>query len=198
VILWLLGCSEFVLHEPPPVPPADPPADDPDADYGDPPDWSTCTEGWFGQYFNLSGDDPAVEPAAVPTNMEAQDWWEDSSLAFRRFDASLDAGSNWWPVDEGLAGDPDYFAARWTAWVRVTSGGTMDVVAGADTIAWVWLNREQVAVVQGDAQTLEIPVSPGQFPMEVRFAQLYAGESGLRFRIAGGDVQLCYPDFAGG
>lgn len=196
-MIWLFACSEFVIREAPPVPPADPPADDPDADEGDPPDWSTCTEGWFGQYYNLEADDPAVEPEDAPTDMNALDVWTDDRVAFRRFDASLDLGSNWWPVDEGLELDPDYFAGRWNAWGRVTDGGAVTVVLGADTVAWLRVNREEVAVVSGEAQTIDLPLSPGQFPIELRFAQLWEGASGLRFRVASGDLQLCYPDFGG-
>jgi hypothetical protein len=196
-MIWLLGCSEFALHEPPPVPPADPPADDPDADEGDPPDWSTCTEGWFGQYYNVEADDPSVEPEEAPQDMDALGVWTDDRVADRRFDASLDFGSNWWPVDEGLEEDPDYFAGRWNAWARVTDGGSLDVVLGAETVAWLRVNRDEVAVVSGEARTVSVAVSPGQFPIELRFAQLWQGESALRFRIASGDVQLCYPDFGG-
>jgi hypothetical protein len=57
-VLLLFACSEFALNNPPPVPPAEPPDPDPDADFGEPPDWSTCSAGWFGQYYNLPADHP--------------------------------------------------------------------------------------------------------------------------------------------
>ena len=169
-VLLLFACSEFALNNPPPVPPAEPPDPDPDADFGEPPDWSTCSAGWFGQYYNLPADHP-------------------------------DLGANWWPVDEGIEGDPDYFAARWTAWLRVTTAGAMPVVLGAETVAWLSVNNVEVARVADDelgATTVDVQVASGQFPIELRFGQLRAGASGLRFRIADGDdVQLCYPDFSG-
>ncbi|MFN7143309.1 MAG: hypothetical protein ACK4YP_06000 [Myxococcota bacterium] len=207
----LAGCSEFVLREPPNVAPADPPPDDPDADFGEPPDWSTCSAGWFGQYFNLPSDHPDLEPdrdgadtaaPALPATPDGLDWWDADRLAHRRYDASLDAGANWWPVDEGLEGDPAYFAGRWTAWLRVTGGGTMDVVLGAETVAWLSVNHQVVARADDTADEglqstrVIVPVTTGQFPVELRFGQLRAATSGLRFRIAGGDVQLCYPDFS--
>ena len=74
---------------------------------------------------------------------------------------------------------------------------SLDVVLGAETVAWLRVNRDEVAVVSGEARTVSVAVSPGQFPIELRFAQLWQGESALRFRIASGDVQLCYPDFGG-
>lgn len=195
LFLGTLGCSEFTLHEPPVVPPVDPPEEDPDADEGDPPDWSTCQEGWHGQYFNVEADDPDVEPEEAPADMGDLEMWEDAALAFRRFDPSLDWGDNWWPVDEGLADDPAYFAARWNAWLRVTDGNTLQLVLGADTTAWLKVNREEVAVVSGDAEVVEIDVSPGQFPIELRFVQLREAESGLRFRLVSEDAEICYPEY---
>jgi hypothetical protein len=200
-VLLLFACSEFALNNPPPVPPAEPPDPDPDADFGEPPDWSTCSAGWFGQYYNLPADHPDLEPDAAPVTTTDLDWWDDTHLATRRFDGSLDLGANWWPVDEGIEGDPDYFAARWTAWLRVTTAGAMPVVLGAETVAWLSVNNVEVARVADDelgATSVDVQVSSGQFPIELRFGQLRAGASGLRFRIADGDdVQLCYPDFSG-
>lgn len=213
-LLLLVACSEFVLREAPVVPPADPPADDPDAAFGDPPDWSTCSSGWYGQYYNLPGDHPDVEPpldadtsgeADVPA-MDELDWWADDRLAFRRYDPSLDFGANWWPVEQGIEGDPAYFSTRWTAWMRVTSGSTIEVVLGAQSVAWLEFDGEPVLEVTSadagqdslDAQVYEVPVRSGQFPVELRFGQLEAGASGFRFRIVSGDAVLCYPDFSGG
>ncbi|MDP2308986.1 MAG: hypothetical protein Q8P18_23385 [Pseudomonadota bacterium] len=207
-LLFLWSCSEFVLRESPVVPPADPPADDPDAAFGDPPDWSTCSSGWYGQYYNLPGDHPDLEPdplVADVSDMDDVDWWEADRLAFRRYDPSLDFGSNWWPVEQGIEGDPAYFATRWTAWMRVTSGSTVDIVMGAQSVAWLEFDGEPVAEVPlaesaqeaMDAQVYTLPVRAGQFPVELRFGQLEAGASGFRFRIVSGDAVLCYPDFSG-
>ncbi|MFZ5481777.1 MAG: hypothetical protein ACOZNI_33760 [Myxococcota bacterium] len=193
MIVALIGCSEFAIRKEPEPPPADPPERDPDAAFGDPPDWTTCEAAWFGQYFNLS-----EPPEDVPDGAEDSALWE--TRAFSRRDTSLDHGASWWPVDEGLAGDPDYFTARWTAWLRVTGGDTMEVVLGAQTVAWLLVDGEEVLRVEG-AEGLEvgsytIPVETGQFPIELRFAQLVEGESGLRFRIAGLEGAWCYPDFS--
>ncbi|MES2645177.1 MAG: hypothetical protein V4850_37160 [Myxococcota bacterium] len=210
-LLLLAACSEFVLRKPPVVPPADPPADDPDAAFGDPPDWSTCSSGWYGQYYNLPGDHPDLEPAAtadtgaadVPA-MDDVDWWADDHLAFRRYDPSLDFGANWWPVEQGIEGDPAYFATRWTAWMRVTSGSSIDVVLGAQSVAWLEIDGEPAVEVSSaeagtlDAQVYTVPVRAGQFPVELRFGQLEAGASGFRFRVVSGDAVLCYPDFSAG
>ena len=66
---------------------------------------------------------------------------------------------------------------------------------GADTTAWLKVNREEVAVASGEAGTFEIDVSPGQFPVELRFVQLREAESGLRFRVVSEDAEICYPEY---
>lgn len=204
MILLLAACNEFVLREPPVVPPAEPPAEDPDAAFGEPPDWSTCSSGWYGQYYNLPAGHADLEPADGVPAVDDLDWWRDDRLAFRRYDPSLDFGANWWPVEEGFEGDPAYFATRWTAWMRVTGGSSIDVVLGARTVAWMYVDGEIVAeIAPTEAESFEspvvsVPVRSGQVPVELRFGQLEADASGFRFRIASGEAELCYPDFSGG
>jgi hypothetical protein len=201
ILAILAACSEFRVNQAPPVPPADPPADEGDQSFGDPPDWASCADGWYGQYYNLPADHPDVEPdpdAPMP-DLADRDWWDGERRSFTRFDPSLDFGSGWWPLDDGIDGDPAYFAVRWTGWLRVLSGNSIDVVLGARTDAWILIDGDVVAAVGGadggDAQLLSLPISPGQMTIDIRFGQLDAAESGFRFRIAGGDVAQCYPDF---
>lgn len=203
MILLLLACNEFTVQPGAPVPPAEPPGLDPDADVGDPPDWADCAEGWYGQYYNLPADHPDVAPAddaPVPDDPEALDWWDPERVAFRRFDGTLDVGANWYPVDEGLAGDPDHFAVRWTAWMRAWSGTTLAFVLGSADDAWVMVDGQVVAALPGvhpfEPQSFTAALPAGQYPVDIRFAQRAGEASGFRFRVTGGDVSICYPDFA--
>ena len=190
MILALLACSEFALQPPDPTPPADPPAVDPDADFGQPPDWSTCSPGWFGQYFNPIEDLP-TEPPSSPEELDA---WSD--LSFRRFDTSLELGGSWWPVDDGYAGDPATFGVRWTGWMRASRAGPASFVLGAADVVWLAVDGEWMA--RSDASEPEvhaIEVETGQFRVELRFAQLGGDTSSLRFRAVSPDVELCPPRF---
>ena len=112
------GCGrEDGIGNAPPPPPEQPPEDD---GRGNAPDWNNCFQGWIGTYSNLSIDHPHVNPRPAeepaPTDPTQLDWWSDPS--FEQFDATLDYGQNWWPVDEGFEGDPAYFAVHWQAWIR--------------------------------------------------------------------------------
>lgn len=199
---WLLpllaGCQEFSLHEPPPVEPAEPPGSQ-QGDFGDPPNWQDCFGGFHANYSNLTVDHPDVEPdpeAAPPDDPKALDWWARSS--YERYDGSLDFGGNWWPVDEGLAGDPAYFAVRWRAWIRAWSSGDVEFLVGASDDVWVLVNGEPVVARPGigpyEPETYTVRLNSGQYPIEVLYAHR-SGPSGFRFRVVDGDVSICYPNF---
>ena len=196
----LAGCNEYSLREPPPVPPAEPPGDDP-ADVGAPPDWQNCFEGFHGEYSNLSVDHPDVEPRRgdpeASEDPDDLDWWDEPS--FQRFDASLDMGTGWYPVDDGLQADPAYFAVRWRGWIRAWSGTSLQFTLGSADDAWVSIDGDVVAALPGirdfEPQVFDVPLSAGQYPIEIRYAHR-AGDSGFRFRATGGDVTICYPEWS--
>lgn len=201
--LWmaLVGCQEYQLYEPPVVPPAQPPAAADDG-LGGPPDWQDCTQGFLGRYSNLTVDHPDVEPGEdpmPPAELEALDWWD--TVAFTRYDASLDFGQGWWPVDEGLIDDPAYFSAHWVAWLRAWDDTEIEFILGSQDDSWVILDETELASIPGVhdyAQgTFVVNIDSGQYPLQVFYAHR-AAESGLRFRVLSGDVSLCYPDFTDG
>lgn len=198
------ACSpEFTVQSGPKVPPAEPPGDDPD-DLGSPPDWQNCPQGWRGQYSNLSINNPDVTPRPLDdppsTDPHALDWWDRS--AFEKFDPTLDFGTNWWPVDEGLEGDPAYFAVYWHAWLRAWSGTTMELLLGSADDAWVYVDGDPIAENPGihdlERQTYSVSLGAGVYPIEVWFAHRGSASSGMSLRIVSGDVSVCYPEFDDG
>ena len=199
MIFLLLGCSDYRVYTPPPEPVAAPPGQEADALFGQPPDWDTCSQGWFGQYQNLQDDvllDPEVEP-----DPDLVDWWDTSRRAFLRDDASLEFGDAWWPVDQGIAGDPAYFSVRWTGWLRVWDKGAITLVLGASTDVFVYINEKlQLSLTnqtEFEPQAYDLNLEAGQFPFEIRFAQRDAAASAFRFRVATDKATECYPDFSG-
>lgn len=198
----LLACSENRLHAPEPPPPAEPPGETIDA-FGNAPDWATCGEAYYGQYYNLSDNSDALEvgddgPAVV--DPDAVDWWDDGGRAFDRADTSLVMGSSWWPVDEGLSGDPENFAVRWTAWARAEQTGDVVFALTAATDAWVKLGDDEIAQVEAapeaESATFTVSVRSGVYPLDIHFAQRVPRESAFRFRVVSGAMVVCYPDFA--
>lgn len=204
----LAACTEYRVHPPAPVPPADPPGTELDA-FGDPPDWTTCSEAYLGQYYNLDAENPEViaettdtgEPELGPIDVDQTGLWDDQDLAYQRYDTSLVFGENWWPVDQDLAEDPSYFSVRWTAWLRARDSDGMQIALGATTDGLVLLDDQVIASVEGSLdyapQTLDISLRSGVYPLDVRMAHRAGGNAGFRFRVVSGDVNICYPDFSG-
>jgi len=201
LLALLAACSEYRVDHGPKTQPVDPAAAPLD-EQGSPPDWQTCRGGYYGLYFNLSGNDPRVGPDAdpAPADPSGLDWWSRDDLAFQRYDPSIDFGDNWWPVDEGLQDDPRYFTTEWTAWVRVWSRTDMRVLLGAADDAWVLVDDEVVASVADspdlEASGIDVRMSPGQYPVKILFAHRNAMAASFRFRVTDGDVTFCYPDFS--
>lgn len=197
VLLSLLACQDYTLRDPPLVPVATPPGE-PSDERGAPPNWQNCLEGYLGEYSNLTIDHPDVEPERIDLALDpdALDWWD--TPRFQRFDAGLDFGANWWPVDDGLAGDPAYFSARWRAWIRAWSNTTVRFTYGSADDAWILVNDEIVFADPGVKdfvpETREFSLGSGQYPLEVRFAHR-SGQSGFRFRVLSGDVSICYGQY---
>ena len=198
--LWLIACSEYAVSTASPVDVAEPPgsADD---DWGDAPDWNDCTGGWAGAYYNHQPDHPDMEPdddAPPPEDFEGLDWWSDDYVAFERFDPSVDHGQNWWPVDEGYADDPSYFAARWNGWLRVYEDTTVPFIWASSDDAWMVLNGDVVAALPGvkefDSEEFVLELEGGQYQVELRYAHR-ADESGFSWRAASDDVKVCHPEY---
>lgn len=191
----LVGCQEYrVRNEGQPV--ADPPGEEGDL-LGDPPDWNSCPQGLQGYYYNLTGVHPYVIEGR--DGAPIADLFADADRAFDRYDPSLEWGENWWPVDDGLEGDPEAFSVRWVGWIRGWDDSTLTMVLGATDDAQVLIDGEVVAEVNGSA-TL-IPnyythyLDGGVYPFEVRYAHR-TGTSGMRFRLTQGDASICVPSYS--
>lgn len=194
----LAGCSEYTVRDAPPVGVADPPGST--DEYGDPPDWAVCPSGWIGRYTNIPESHPDFAPAAnhePSSDRGALDWWDDEYLAFERYDASLDHGAGWWPVDEGIAGDPAYFAVHFRTWIKVSEAGPAAFVFGAADDAWIDVDGVTLLAQPGikdfESQTIELDLATGQFPLEIWFAHR-EGESGLSVRSLSEHVEICAPE----
>ena len=218
LVSLLMGCSDYNVRKQDPVPPAPPPQAEVTEDIGNPPDWADCTAGYLGHYYNLTSshpdlqrviDEPDEDTGSTDTastgsevydgiDPDSLDWWDEDKLSFERFDASLDQGANWWPVDEGLASDPSYFAGRWTAWVRFEQDAEVSFVLGANTDVWVYVNNQLIGY-NTDNEDFEPEVytrqfQTGQYPLEILYAHR-SGTSAMRFRFLDDHVTVCYPDF---
>jgi hypothetical protein len=203
MLLLLAACSDYQIYTPDEPKPLDPPDDEVDI-WGEPPgNFEDCYEGFVGIYGNLPSDHPDVEVEPLPEGERPAlgdlDWWDGSYTAFTRYDASIDWGANWWPVDSGLADDPRYFSARWLGWMRVFRRGTFTFVLGGQQDAWLIIDDEVVATVReaDELEVLQVPfeLTAGIKRVEVRYAHRRGDASGFRFRLDHDDTVICYPEY---
>jgi len=204
--LGLSACTETGLTRGRLPDPAEPTERELDL-WGTPPsDWNDCYNGLRGIYYNMSDEHPDVEAFLADRDPEGElpgvdelDWW-DGSATFQRYDATADFGPNWWPVDGGFSGDPQYFAARWVGWLRVTRRNQdHDFVVGAASDMWVKLD-DDVLVQMNDVEDFETEVQThrldsGVYRLDIRYAHRLGQQNGFRFRVASEDVIICYPEF---
>ena len=197
-MFFLIACSDYHVYEAPPVPPAEPLGTDAD-NHGDPPDWTDCWAGYLGQYYNLPSNHVDMDIEKSVGELDTLDWWSESYHVWEGWDASLDFGENWWPVDDGLAGDPAYFAVQWTSWLRAHDDVSLEVTFGAATDGWLLVDGDIVFSTLGSnafaPETIGWALDAGQYPIEIRMAQRGGRESGFRFRVLSGDVEVCAGDY---
>ncbi|TNE87632.1 MAG: hypothetical protein EP330_17680 [Deltaproteobacteria bacterium] len=195
-IAILVGCQEYrVRNEGQPV--AEPPGEDLDLTGNPPDDWQDCPRGLQGYYYNLQETHPYVTSGRVGAAMDTL--FNEDDLSFDRYDPSLEFGEAWYPVDDGLAADPDGFSVRWVGWIRGWSDSTLSMVLGASDDAQVLIDGEVVAEVVDSPELLlgvhSHYLDGGVYPFEVRYAQR-GDASAMRFRITEGDASLCIPSYS--
>ncbi len=176
----------------------DPPADTGDYVVDD------CQDGYFAYYYNLPADHPDVEiedaggPDDVPSN---HDWWDEAYYAFEQEDPGLEFGDQWWPVNTGLPGDPQYFAVRWVAILESDSDLIVPFEMGSDDDSWAYLDGELMASLPGihgvEATQFYAPLTQGQHKLELFMAERHTSNSGFWFKwLAEGVRIFACPDGA--
>jgi hypothetical protein len=195
--------TTVTLQEDPVEPVQQPPPVEGD-DEGTAPDWNNCPTGYLATYYNLPVDHPDVEPSFFEEpdyDPSLHDWWDEQYQAYEEFEGSLEKGTNWWPVDDGLTDDPRYFSAVFNAWIRVNDDQPVRLALGASSDVWVLVDGRVVATHHTD-EDFEVVVQSmdlgsGQYPLEIRFAHRY-GDSALRLRFVSENAVVCFAEYGDG
>lgn len=206
VLVLSAACSDYDLGsgDDEGIPPGDDDASGDDDDGGNPDfdgiPWDDCEQGYLGDYYNLPADHPdveidvgGVEPGSLPGS---HDWWNPAWWVWSQYDPHLEFGTDWWPVDQGLPGDPQYFAVHWSAWIVVHEAAPFTFEMGSDDDSWLVIDGQVEADLGGihglAATEYEAVLDEGWYAFDIYFAERHTSESGFYFRFTGGPVTI-YP-----
>ncbi len=153
-------------------------------------DFDRCEDGYYALYYNLPADHPDMEqeitglrPGDLPGN---HDWWDAEWFSYTQVDPGLDYGNDWWPLDEGLAGDPHYFAVHWIAFLDMSVDGTVSFELGSDDDSWAFIDHVLIADLGGihavEETTFELELTQGVHRLDLYMAERHTSQSGFWFR----------------
>lgn len=154
------------------------------------PSLTTKTPGFYGQYFNLDENDPGMEryqgtPIPNPTVGPDNPWYDQQYFSFGRVDKTLTFGRGFFPLKEGKAGDPYFFAVHWSALMTVPTSGTYTFSMTADDDGWLLIDNQTVIDLNGihpaKSGSATIPLTAGNHVLDIYFAERGAGNSVFTF-----------------
>ncbi len=160
-------------------------------------------EGWYGQYYNSSRNDPEMN---LPSSewggshpdprgaLWTSDWYDVERYRFDRVDEHLMFGDNFFPFDGARAEELDrnqsgerhdyHFASKWTGKVTVEQTGSYTAHLTSDDDSWVYVNGvlmiENSGIHGARTETASLTLSTGDI-VEVYFAERHVTRSHMNF-----------------
>lgn len=144
--------------------------------------------GFFGQYYNLSIDDPGMPKGQKITPADGRDhyWYNAANLSLERIDADLNFGRDFSPLNEGKAGDPFYFAAHWRAAVYIPADGIYSFSMTSDDDSWLFINNQAIIDIAGvhPAKTKRgsIKLNAGLYETNIFYAERATNGAAFSFK----------------
>ncbi len=169
--------------------------------------------GLTGHYYNLDANHPDMETGitglqtgwvesvlagATPTltaagaaNINQFDWWDNAYHSFSRVDSEADLNGNfasgWFPLNEGLPGDPQHFAVHWEGQFYVDADQVYNYQMGSDDDSWLFIDNQLELDLGGiHANTFtngDVFLTQGWHDIDIFFAERHVVESGFRLNF---------------
>lgn len=144
---------------------------------------------FYGQYYNFSENEPwsvVYKGRTIPNPVigGANPFYDQRYLTFSRTDYNLNFGARFFPINEGLAGDPNHFAVHWRAVLHVPTDAIYDLKVLADDDAWLLVDNQLLIDLNGVHAPKTKLIKPylrnGNYQLDIYFAER-ANHSGSTF-----------------
>jgi len=139
--------------------------------------------GYYGQYYNLSKNVARNRPTGAIA--EETGWYDEKYLSLTRVDETIDFPSKFFPLDEGLPGDPYYFAVHWQAVISVPADGYYKYQIRSDDLAWVFVDNKLISDKNGahykDKDLLTAELTAGLHLLDIYYVEFFPRGSYISF-----------------
>jgi len=149
-------------------------------------------QGFYGQYYNMSEDDPDMialyDGTPIPNEIVGGNnyWYAQEYFAFTKIENDLDFGSRFFPVNEGKRGDPYFFAIHWRGAMRVDTTKSYTFTMTSDDDSWLIIDGQVVLDINGihpaKTQKGTVSLTAGLHEVEIYFAERGRNSSTFRFK----------------
>lgn len=149
-----------------------------------------CEDGYWADYYNLPLSHPDVEEGAASFGAGDlpwdHDWFDAEYFHAREVEPGLSFGSNWFPVDGDLPGDPYHFAVHIVAKIEVEEDMVATFEMGSDDDSWAFIDGALEGDLAGlhalEITTFDVPLTAGIHDLELYMAERHTSESAFWFR----------------